>query len=110
MTIEEIILDSLAKVKANDILVYDTRERSPFYDQMILASVSSERQATAVISYIREEMDKASYPIRAVEGMETAWVLIDCHSVIVSIFTKEEREHFALEKIYMDVPVKKIEE
>ena len=57
-----------------------------------------------------EEMDKASYPIRAVEGMETAWVLIDCYSVIVSIFTKEEREHFALEKIYMDVPVKKIEE
>lgn len=110
MTLEEIILEALAKVKANDILVYDMKERSPFYDKMILCSVSSERQATAVISYIKEDVEKNGFKVRNVEGAESPWVLIDCYDVIVSIFTKEEREHFALEKIYMDVPVKKIEE
>lgn len=109
MTLEEIILEDLAKVKATDILVYNMKERSPFYDQMILCSVSSERQATAVISYIKEDVEQGGYKIRSIEGAETPWVLIDCNDVIVSIFTKEEREHFAPEKIYMDVPVKRME-
>ncbi|MBQ3254069.1 MAG: ribosome silencing factor [Acholeplasmatales bacterium] len=109
MTLEEIIIDCLAKVKAKDVLVYDTKERSPFYDQMILCSVDSERQATAAISYVRDEVAKNGHSIRNIEGQNTSWVLIDLHSVIVSIFTKEEREHFAIEKIYMDTPCKEVE-
>ena len=110
MTLEEVILEALGKVKATNILVYNMTGRSPFYDQMILCSVSSERQAQASISYVRDLCALHGYNIRSVEGQETPWVLIDCYDAIVSIFTKEEREHFALEKIYMDVPHKQIEE
>ena len=108
MSLEEVIIDCLEKVNAKDILVYDTKERSQFYDKMVLASVDSARQATSVISYIEDECAKNNFDVRSIEGRESPWVLIDCHDVIVSIFTKEEREHFAIEKIYMDVPVKKI--
>ena len=108
MTLEEVIIDCLEKVNAKDILIYDTKERSPFYDEMVLASVDSSRQASSVISYIEDECAKNGFSVRSIEGRESAWVLIDCYSAIVSIFTKEEREHFAIEKIYMDVPVKKI--
>lgn len=107
MTLNEIILDCLAKVKAEDILEYNTAEKSPFYDTMILASVSSDRQATAVISYIEEETAKNGFKVRHVEGANSTWVLIDCYSTIVSIFTKEERANFALEKLYMETPVVK---
>ena len=34
---------------------------------------------------------------------------IDLNDVIVSIFTKEERERVSLEKIYLDRPVERIE-
>ena len=108
MNLDEIIVDQLEKVNAKDILIYDTKERSPFYDSMILASVDSSRQASSVISYIEDECAKNGFSVRNIEGRESSWVLIDCYSVIVSIFTKEERKHFAIEKIYMDVPVKKI--
>lgn len=110
MTLENAILEALGKVKATDILVYDMRGRSPFFDHMILCSVSSERQATASISYVKEACELNGYSVRSVEGAETPWVLIDCNDCIVSIFTKEEREHFAIEKIYMDVPHKLIED
>ena len=36
MTLEEVLLEGLARVKATDILVYDMKERSPFFDNMIL--------------------------------------------------------------------------
>lgn len=39
MTIREIVLSSLGKVKAEDIIDYDMKGYSPFYDEMILASV-----------------------------------------------------------------------
>ena len=108
MTLQEVILECLGKVKANNVIVYDMRGHSPFYDEMILCSVDVERQASAVISYIEEETSKHGFKIRNVEGLNTSWVLIDCYDVIVSIFTKEEREHFALEKLYLEIPSTKV--
>ncbi len=108
MRLEEEIIHALDKVKANDILVYDMKGRSPLYDELILCSVSSQRQAASAVTYIKENVEMAGFSVRNIEGVNSPWVLIDCGDVIVSIFTKEEREHFGLEKIYMDVPVKKV--
>lgn len=108
MSLREIILENLAKIKAVDILDYDTRGFSPFFDEMILASVDSERQASAIIGYLKEDCSKEGFSIRGIEGEGTEWVLVDLNDVIVSIFTKEERERLSLEKIYLDRPCKKI--
>ena len=109
MTLLEVILESLAKVKAKDILVYDTKERSPFYDHMVLCTVDSERQATAVITYIKEDTYLNGYDVRSIDGAETPWVVVDCNEVIVSIFTKAEREHFNLEEVYKNVSSRRID-
>ena len=108
MSLEEVLLNCLGHVNAKDIIVYDMSEKSPFYEKMILASVDSLRQATAVVSYIEDETAQNGYSIRNIEGRDSSWVLVDCNDIIVSIFTNEERMHFALEKIYMDIPSKKI--
>lgn len=110
MALNEIIYNCLGKVKAENILEYNMKGFSPFYDTMILASVDSERQARSGVSYIEEEASKAGFKIRGIEGENTPWVLIDLNDVIVSIFTKEERERFSLEKIYLDIPCKTIEQ
>lgn len=67
MQLTEIIYDCLGKVKATDILEYDMKERSPFFDTMILASVDSERQASAVVNYIEEEANKLGAKLRGIE-------------------------------------------
>ena len=110
MKLDELIIEALGKVKADNILVYDMTERSPFYSKMILCSVNAERQATAVVGYIEDACNENGFEIRSVEGQNTSWVLVDCYDVVVSIFTREEREHFQLEKLYMEVPCKKVEE
>lgn len=108
MTLREIVLDCLGKIKAQDILDYDMKGYSPFFDEMFLASVDSQRQATAIVNYLKEACAQEQYPVRGIEGENSTWVLIDLNSIIVSIFTKEEREYFSLEKIYLDIPCKKI--
>lgn len=109
MNLKEIIIDCLGKVKAKDVLVYDMKGFSPFFDEMILATVDSLRQAAAGVDYIHEEAVKAGYKVRGTEGEDSEWVLIDLNDVIVSIFTKEERERVSIEKIYLDRPVERIE-
>ena len=109
MNLKEIVIDSLGKVKAKDVLVYDMKGFSPFFDEMVLATVDSLRQASAGVEYIKEEALKAGYRVRGTEGEDTEWVLIDLNDIIVSIFTKEERERVSIEKIYLDRPVERIE-
>ena len=109
MTLKETLLNSLAKVKAKDVLCYNTKEKSPFFDEMILATVTNERSAYAVVSYIEDDLAKEGYKLRNIEGKDTGWVLIDANDIIVSVFTEEERAHFDVEKIYMDLPVEKID-
>ena len=106
MNLEEVIVNALGKVKASNIIAFDTKEKSPFYDEMIIASVSSLRQATAVTTYLKEDVEEAGFKVRSIEGRETGWVIVDCYDILVSIFTEEEREHFNIEKIYLDVPSK----
>lgn len=109
MTLKEIILDVLAKIKGKDIIYYNMKEKSPFYDEMLLCTVDSERQASAAINYLKEDVTSGGFSVRSVEGADTGWVLIDCYDAIVCVFTKEERERIAMEKIFLDVPSEKIE-
>ena len=110
MNLEEILIDCVKKVNGNNILVYDMEGRNPFYDKMILASVGSQRQADAVVSYIEDAIKDTEYNIRHIEGKNSSWVLIDLNSIILSVFTNEEREHFQIEKVYIDYKSKKIED
>ncbi|MBR6071732.1 MAG: ribosome silencing factor [Acholeplasmatales bacterium] len=110
MNLEEILIDCVKKVNGNNVLVYDMEGRNPFYDKMILASVDSLRQADAIVSYIEDGLKDTEYNIRHIEGKNSPWVLVDCNSVILSVFTKEEREHFQLEKVYMEYKSTKIDD
>lgn len=109
MTLDKILVDCVRKVNGENILVYDMEGKNPFYDKMILASVGSLRQADAIISYIEDALKDTEYSIRHVEGKNSPWVLVDCNSVILSVFTKEERDFFELEKVYMEYKFEKIE-
>ncbi len=105
---KEEILEILKKIKAEDVIIYNMRGFSPFYDEMILSSVSSQRQASAVVSYFKEAQSQNKISLRSVEGVGSSWIILDCNDIVVSVFTKEERAHFALENIYMDLPCETI--
>ena len=109
MSLEGVIVDSIGRVKASNITIYDTKEKSPFYDEMIIASVDSVRQCSAAIRYLVDDLALHNYKIRAVEGKDTPWVLIDCYDIVLSIFQRDERSHYDIDKVYMDYPKRIIE-
>lgn len=100
----KIIIDALESVNLFDIVVYDMKDKSPFFEYLVISSSTSERQLKATTQHITNDLVKAGFEAPRVEGKNSnSWVLVDCNDVIVNVFTKEEREHYDLEKMLAEI-------
>ena len=100
----KIVLDALESVNLSDIVVYDMREKSPFFDYLTIASATSDRQLHATVSHIQKGLHEHGYETANIEGKHSnSWVLVDCKDIIVNIFTKDEREYYSLEKMLVEI-------
>lgn len=104
MNLLDIINEKLETIKASDVITYDMRGISPLYDYFVIATIDSERQSNAFYGYISKAVADTNFKIRHTEGENTNWYIIDCGDVVVSLFTKEGREFFNLEKLYLEIP------
>ncbi len=96
-TLEDLILE--------DIIVYDVRDKSPFFDYFVIASAKNPRQLKASIMRMKNTLEEDGYDTPTVEGRESEqWVLIDTGDVIINVFSKSEREYYNIEKMWVDVP------
>lgn len=94
---------ALEDKKAEDVRVLDIREVSILADYFIIANGTNSSQIQALVDNVQEEMHKAGYTLKAVEGNRTAsWVLLDYYDVIIHVFSKEDRLFYDLEHIWRD--------
>lgn len=104
MTKIEIVVNALEDINASDILVFDTRGKSPFFDYFVISTVTSDRQLQAAISHVNQDLAESHHPHPNIEGKNSkSWVLIDCKDIIVNIFTRDEREYYNLEKMMVGI-------
>jgi len=95
---------SLGK-KAEDLCVLDLRELSSFTDFFLVMHGNSSRQNAAVAESIEAALRPAGLRPLSVEGRESAeWILLDYGSLVVHVFSRAARDHYALEKLWGDAP------
>ena len=100
-----VIKGTLEDLKLEDIIIYDMRGKSPFYDYFILSTATNKRQLQAVTKHLKDDLSEQGYPLPLVEGAESgAWLLADCKDIIVNVFTRDEREYYNIEKMWLDIP------
>jgi ribosome-associated protein len=88
---------------ATDIQVLDIRELSTIADSFVIASADNSRQLRAMgESIARELRDEGIRPERREGVAETGWLVLDYGSVIVHLFTEEQRSHYRLEEVWAD--------
>ena len=110
MTKIQVIINALEDINAFDILVYDMKEISPFFDYFVISSASSDRQLQAAITHISNDLSKEGFEHPKFEGKDSnSWILVDANNVIVNVFTKEEREYYNLEKMLAGIETIDIE-
>ena len=97
-----------ADKKAHDITVIDVSDRLYITDAFVIASASNDRQVVAIVDAIEEallSLPEKAKPERR-EGLQQGrWVLLDYVDIVVHVQHSEEREFYALDKLWKDCPV-----
>ena len=92
--------------KAENIVAIDVSEALAIVDSFLIASASNERQVSAIVDAIEEELQLQHdlKPIRREGRAEGRWVLLDFGDVVVHVQHDEERAFYALERLWGDAP------
>ena len=90
---------------AEKVLAIDVSDQMPLTDVFVIASAPSERQVGAIVDEVEDRLrELGSKPIRREGEREGRWVLIDFGDIIVHVQHEEEREYYALERLWKDCP------
>jgi ribosome-associated protein len=96
-----------ADKKANDIVILDVADQLVITDAFLVASAPNERQVQAIVDAIEErlvELPEKVKPVRREGERAGRWVLLDYVDLVVHIQHSEEREFYALDRLWKDCP------
>jgi ribosome-associated protein len=91
---------------ASDVVVLDVSEQLVITDCFVIASAPNERQVNAIVDNIEEKLREAGHkPVRREGTREGRWALLDYVDVVVHVQHNDERNFYALERLWKDCPV-----
>ncbi|WP_265522124.1 ribosome silencing factor [Oerskovia flava] len=92
--------------KAEEIIALDVSEQLVLTDVFLIASGTNERQVSAIVDAVEEELHKVgAKPIRREGKAEARWVLLDFGDIVVHVQHAEDRVYYALERLWKDCPL-----
>ncbi|MBO5859492.1 MAG: ribosome silencing factor [Clostridia bacterium] len=102
-----VLVKEIAKVldekKAVDIVAIKTEEVTIVSDYFIIASGTSNTHAKSLADDVEYEI-KTRFGVdpEHIEGRATGWILLDYGTVLVHVFTQDNREYYNLERLWAD--------
>ena len=91
---------------ADDVVVIDVSDQLVITDCFVVASASNDRQVNAIVDEVEEKMRQAGYkPARREGTREGRWVLLDYIDIVAHIQHQDERNFYALDRLWRDCPV-----
>ena len=91
---------------AQHIMAFDVSDQLAITDAFVLASATNDRQVKAIVDEIEDKLrDLGEKPIRREGERDGRWVLIDYGDVVVHVQHEEERQFYALERLWRDCPL-----
>jgi ribosome-associated protein len=94
-----------ADKKAEDIVIIDVADQLVITDAFLVASAPNERQVIAIVDAIEEalvNLPEKAKPVRREGERAGRWVLLDYVDIVVHVQHSEEREFYALDRLWKD--------
>ena len=97
----EIAVSALEDVKAKDIAVLETQEKTPLFARMIIASGDSTRQVRALVNNVAVDLKAAGFEILSTEGQEGGeWALVDAGDLVVHVMLPAVRDYYDIDTLW----------
>jgi ribosome-associated protein len=103
----QVAAQAAADKKAQDIVILDVGDQLVITDAFLLASAPNERQVLSIVDAIEEkllELPEKAKPVRREGERAGRWVLLDYIDLVVHVQHTEEREFYALDRLWKDCP------
>ncbi len=106
------LVDILEKViddkKGDNIVRIDFKGTHALMDQMIVCDASNSRLMMAIVDAVEEKCDELGYYEYKKEGNDHSdWILFYVDHIAISVFLKDAREFYNVERLWKDFVVEK---
>ena len=99
----KLALQALEERKGEDIRILNISEVSVLADYFIIASANNNRHLKALRDIAEENLERAGFELKNVEGDEnTPWILMDFGDIVIHLFDHDCRMFYDLERIWRD--------
>ena len=97
----DIAVNALEDVKAKDIIVLDTSEKTSLFSRMIIASGDSTRQVKALANNVVVDLKEAGFAILSSEGQDSGeWALVDADELVVHVMLPAVRDFYDIDTLW----------
>lgn len=96
------IVETLDKKKATDIKSLEITDLTVVADYFVIATGTSGTHLRSLADEVEDKLSGLGVEPGHIEGKATGWILLDYGTVIVHLFTADQREHFNLEHLWAD--------
>ena len=102
-TLAEAIAEVLDSKKGKDIKVLHVEDKTVIAEYFVICSGNTGTQVKALAGEVEYKIGLRGVDPYGVEGRDNnSWLILDYSNVIVHIFSREAREFYNLDKLYLD--------
>ena len=89
--------------QAEDIRVIDISEISVLADYFVIVHCKNTSHIDALVDHVEQKLaEDGVFPKHIERSTDRGWVLMDYNSVIIHIFSEQDRKFYELERIWAD--------
>lgn len=98
----KVAANALNEKKGKEIMAVKIDNLTVLTEFFLICTAGSTTQLRALCDEVEEKLEENGLRPHHIEGKTTGWVCLDYGSVIIHIFTRDQREFYGLDKMWSD--------
>lgn len=98
----KIAANALNEKKAKELAAVKVADLTVLTEYFLMATATSSTHVRALADEVEDKLEESGIKPHHIEGRATGWLILDYGSVIVHIFSREQREFYGLDKMWSD--------
>ncbi|MGN0450752.1 MAG: ribosome silencing factor [Acutalibacteraceae bacterium] len=98
----KIAANALNQKKARELNAVKVADLTVLAEYFLMCTATSSTHVRALADEVEEKLNEAGVSPHHIEGKTTGWIVLDYGSVIIHVFSRDQREFYDLDKMWSD--------